>query len=146
MELAAGLSACALFGFLTVVSVAGIWQERRKNEIAHLERMKRFEMGLPDWPADRAWPRALVCIAIGAGVPVTAFVVTLIAYLNKDVVGNDGIWVAPSVVSVLSVLSGGLLARQLLGRTGESGRQPLSAANGKPAADPDAYDVVGRRG
>jgi hypothetical protein len=149
--LGAGLGACAFFGFLTAVSLAGIWQERRKTEIVHLERMKRFEMGLPDLPSDRAWPKALVCIAIGAGVPVTAFVVTLIAYLNKGMVRDDGIWAAPTFVSMFSVVSGGCLARHLLGKASESGRPPeaagpLPVGGAKPAADPDAFDVVGRRG
>src|SRR4051812_37546038 len=74
-------AACAFFGFMAVLVVAGSWQERKKAALAHTERMRRLELGFSDPPPDRAWPKALVCVAVGAGVPLTSFVVTLIAYL-----------------------------------------------------------------
>ena len=137
-----GLAAIAFFGFLAIV-------ERRKVELAHVERMRRLDAGLPDPPLDRAWPRALVCMAIGLGVPFAAFCATLIAYLNRKGMAEEA-WIVPGVVSVVSVMVAGRLARLLLGKETTSDRHAESVASPAPAAKPvqdsDLFDVVGRRG
>jgi hypothetical protein len=136
----------AFIAFLTIAAVAGIWQERRKSEIKHIETLKRLEMGLADTPADKSWPQALVCVAIGFGVPVVAFGATLIGYLNKEHVPEE-IWIAPGVVSIVSVVMSSGTALKLFS-TGASDREvtrdPASAP--KLVSDPDAFDVAGRRG
>jgi hypothetical protein len=146
---AAAIAAVAFFTCAGVMVVYGIRQEQRKRELEHDERMKRLELGLPEPALGAAWPRALVCAAIGAGVPVAAFVVTLIAFLWKPFVEPE-IWVAPVVVSLVAVLTGGLLAVKLLSPTESSGlgAGPARLTRGvsKPAADPDAIDVVAARG
>jgi hypothetical protein len=146
-EIAGAIGAVAFFGYLAVA-------ERRKRELEHTERMKRLELGLADPTSDAQWARALVCAAIGFGVPLSAFVATLIAYLNKDHVADE-IWIAPSLVSVASVIAGATLAGHLFrgGPSSAPGADALAneAAHAnhqaaKPPVDADAFDVVGRRG
>jgi hypothetical protein len=144
-EIVAAIAALSSFGFLVVATVAGTIKERRKRELEHVERIKRIEAGLADLPDDRAWPRALVCAAIGAGVPVSAFVVTLIAYLNKEGVADE-VWIAPVIVSVVSVIAASSLAYHLLGTKAGSAPAGGDEPPVKPLFDPDLVDVVGRRG
>jgi hypothetical protein len=54
------------------------------------------------------------------------------------------IWVAPVVATFFSSFVAARLAPKLLGPPKVASFDPL--ANGKPAYDPDAFDVVGRRG
>lgn len=140
-----------------------IFHATRRRELDHRERMKALEMGLV--PAgDRAWPAA-VCIAIGAGVPITAFVVALFASLNPPSTVNEGdkvivwssdqaavyfgcVWGGAISVSIVSAIGGSLLGWILLGRRpNRSG--PTEAprwTTEKPQFDPDAYDTVATRG
>jgi hypothetical protein len=126
---------------------------QRRREWEHAERMRSLEMGLPVPPRDAPWAKAAVCIAIGAGVPLVAFVFTYLAFTSKS--GVDGeIWLAPALVSGASVIGACILAGTMFhggSKSGNSsgadslnGRQPI--AGEKPPYDPDALDVVGRRG
>jgi hypothetical protein len=144
-EVAAAIGALSSFGFLAVATIAGTYQKRRNRELEHIERMRRLEAGLADPPAEALWPRALVCAAIGAGVPVSAFVVTLIAYLNKSDAAGE-IWFVPIIVSVVSLITGGTLSSHLLGPKAGSAPTGADQVASKPSVDEDAFDVVGRRG
>ena len=153
-EIAAAIGAVAFFGFLAIVSVAAIYQERRKRELEHTERIRRLELGLTDPVPAASWARAFVCASIGAGVPISAFVVALIAYLNK-VGEHDEVWFLAMVVSVAAVIAGATLAGHLFRGSPSSspGADALASAASlanhqaaKPPLDPDAYDVAGRRG
>jgi hypothetical protein len=118
---------------------------QRRRAWEHAKRMKALELGHV-LPTDQAsWARALVCIAIGAGVPVGAYFFTWLASFRAGI--HDDVWVAPMVVSLLSVLCGSLLAAKLFNpkpRTKAGEDDP--SANGKPPLDADALDVVSRRG
>jgi len=113
----------------------------KKREFSHRERMKALETGRPV-PGEGANPAvAVVCMAIGTGVPTVSFVFTWLASLTAPHLAA-GIWVAPAVVSSIALLVAYRLASTLL--------CPVRASNepliGKPTFDPDAYDVVGSRG
>ena len=102
-----------------------------------------IEAGLPVPPIDEAvWPKALVCVAIGAGVPVAAFGFTWLASFQPPT-GNE-IWFVPSFVSVVAVFAGVSLAARLFSPASGSDRSAGSLM--KVESDPDAYDVAGRRG
>jgi hypothetical protein len=140
-----------LLGLLTLglLMLPGIWMIRNgqlRREWEHAERMRALEMGLPLPPRESAWARAFVCVAIGLGVPVIAFSITLAAYDRPGT--PEEIWVAPAVVSGLSIISATLLGGFLfLGGARASRQAPHAPHPGvKPMGDPDAYDVVGRRG
>jgi hypothetical protein len=145
----AGIAAVAFFAFLAIAVITASGQERQKSALAHAERLRRLELGLDDLPRDRAWPQALVCIMVGGGVPAIAFFTTLAAYLVRPGVSGD-IWFVPLIVSTASVIVAGTLASQLLKPLHSSpSREPGvngAVAAAKPEGDPDAFDVVGRRG
>ncbi len=121
--------------------ILGIRQESRKREMDHIERMKALETGQP-LPTRNAWPAAVVCTAIGAGVPIAAFLFTWLATVSTHV--DSEIWFAPAVVSFFSIMTSGKLATKLL--RPQQFLDPDATLHAKPRMDPDAYDVVGRRG
>jgi hypothetical protein len=143
-EIAIPLAGIALPLFL-VPTIIAMRHVGRKREWEHIERMKAMEMGLPV-PGAEPWS-ASVCMAIGAGVPAAAFFFTWLSYVQAPRHGD--IFLAPTLVGIAAVFVARSLALKLL-----TPRQPQSQSqlaggsyrNGKPAHDPDAFDVVGRRG
>jgi hypothetical protein len=140
---------------LFMISVAGARARHRRREWKHAERMRMIEAGLPIPPGAGAdWARASVCISLGVGVPLLAFVFTWLAY-GSHTDAADELWVAPMAVSVAAVISTAVLAAYLfrgsVGSGREAGHGSVTGAgvNGedvKPPLDPDAFDVVGSRG
>jgi hypothetical protein len=124
-----------------VPTILAMKYHRSKREWEHLERMKAMEMGLPV-PGTNAWPSA-AAIAIGAGVPLGAFLFTWLARLTAQTA--DEVFIAPVLVSAPAIFGGIYLANRLLTPARRTDDAAL-ASRGKPALDPDAYDVVGRRG
>jgi hypothetical protein len=117
-------------------------QVAKKREYQHTERMRALETGRPV-PGESNAPQALVCVAIGAGVPVGAFLFTFLAWINSPSTPGE-IWLAPAAVSIVAVLSTMKLATSLFVPVKHIATD--AQMNGKPAFDPDAYDVVGSRG
>lgn len=134
-------------GFLLLL----VRNAQRRREWAHVERMRALEMGLPVPPHDASRVKAAVCIAIGAGVPLMTFGIALAAY-QEGPVRYVELWIAPGIVSGLGVVGACILTGILFG--GKSSPEDPTGAGGatahrngvKPAYDPDALDVVGRRG
>ncbi len=167
MNLVAAVNSIALSGveILLIVAVIvapmgfGFHHAARKRDYLHRERMKALEMGLPV-PGDNAWSAA-VCIAIGAVVPVGALIVALVAtslarsndrelppemavlVQTRSSGPETAIWTGSTLVGLAGVVGGSTLALRLFGS-----RQRSKHSDGfaKPVVDPDAYDVVGRRG
>jgi hypothetical protein len=132
------LAGIALPLFL-VPMIMAMKQAQRKRECEHMERMKSLELGRP-LPSTQAWP-ALAAIALGAIMPVGVFVVALIASTQTS--GHAEAFFAPAAfVSVCGVWAGGGLARRLFA----SGSSTACGSNDKHSIDPEAFDVVGRRG
>ncbi len=131
----------------TVPIAMGIRQKERLRRFQHTERLRALEMGIP-LPGDRAWP-AVVCIALGAVVPLGALGVALTATLSAPHWAHSGasmaiLWGGAAAIGVSGVRAGAGLAHRLFDR--EYSQIPVMPA-GKPAAfDPDAYDTVSRRG
>jgi hypothetical protein len=141
-----GIAALSFFGFLAIAVVAGTLQEQKKAALAHDERLKRLSLGLNDPPSQNGWPLAFTAVALGLGVPLVAFVASLAAYLARSST-PDEIWLAAVVVSIPSVVVGGRLASRLVkGPAATDPIEPRIADAPKPSVDPDALDVVGRRG
>jgi len=114
----------------------------RKREWEHLERMKSLELGVPV-PGRECW-LARTCIAIGAVVPIGALFLAWTA--SESGSHEQGYWEAATTVGGLGVLCGTFLATRLLASRNRLQQVARDAAPVKPAYDPDAYDVVGRRG
>ena len=101
--------------------------------------MKALETGQPV-PGESQLAAAFACVAIGAGVPIAAFLFTLIASLNSPSLADE-VWIAPVVVSCFALMTWPAWPAR------SSPKKKADAhANAKPPMDPDAYDVVGSRG
>jgi small-conductance mechanosensitive channel len=130
-----------IFAFVLVLVLLNFSQRRR--ELEHEERMKARQMDQPIPERHPEWPQAMICIAIGAGVPIAAFLFTALATLSQKV--DSGIFWAPGIVGIAAVYYGYCLATQLI--SGSNPDQEEEAEDtGKPAIDADAIDVVGQRG
>ena len=121
--------------FVWPIMYLGLRQARYARELEHAERLKALECG-ELLPQDRGTNPG---VAIGVSVPCTAFGVALVAsFFNAGVYA----WPAAGAVGVAAVICGTILAlNPPPHRPG-----PPREANSKPAFDPDAIDVVGRRG
>src|SRR5262245_31718461 len=93
-----------------VPSILAMKHAQRKREWEHVERMKALELGRPV-PGTEGWPAA-AAIAIGAGVPICAFLFTWLARLTAETA--DEVFIAPTIVSVVAVWVGKTLATRLL--------------------------------
>jgi hypothetical protein len=137
-----------VLGLLLVGAITAVQQAHRSKEMEHSERMKSLEMGLVPQPGGLDWPAASVCIAIGAGVPIGSFVVAWLATMTAEVPGE--IWFAPAFVSFAAIGSARKLAYRIIDPSKSITRKSVikqaPMSDGKPAFDPDAYDVVGSRG
>jgi hypothetical protein len=125
-----------------VPTIMVLSHRKRRREMEHVERMKALELGLPT-PGTESWP-ASVCIAIGAGVPIGAFFLAWLAGMEHSGSGQN-YWETAAPVGVVGILCGTFLSTRLLPSRSKSQR-PAVDAHAKPAYDPDAYDVVSRRG
>ena len=134
----------AVVGAIGSGFVAALHQAHRRKELEHEERMAAMNMGLPPSPHGLNWPAAMVCIAVGAGVPIGTFAVALIATVVGEVPG--GIWVAPVFVSFAAIKMAEKLAFRTLKGKPEVRASSAPKAAAKPAFDPEAFEVVGRRG
>ncbi len=118
-------------------------QARRRREFEHAERMCALELGRPI-PQSHAWP-ALVAIFIGAGVPVGTFLICWLATASTNHV-TDQIFMVAGLVSFAAVIAGFRLGANLIAASSVLHEETPVVRNGKPTLDPDAYDVVSRRG
>jgi hypothetical protein len=128
-----------------VPTIIGMKHAARKREFEHQERMKALEMGRP-FPGSDAWASA-VAISIGAVVPLGALFVAWLTTVTTSSPHQEGPWEAAGITGALSVCCGSMLAWRMAGgrvRGQKAGADPNT--NGKATYDPDAYDVVSRRG
>lgn len=131
-----------LMPVVLVPSIMAMRLRTRKREWEHLERMKALEMGVPV-PGNEPW-LAKVCIAIGAGVPITSFVLAWIA--NESNSNGEVAWASATVIGGMGLVCGTILTSRLLTSRNRARDAMRGERNGKPLFDPDTYDVVGRRG
>jgi hypothetical protein len=120
----------------------GIRYARYEREMVHAERMKALELGR-HLPGESPWTPAKSGMWIAASGPLGVVVTTGIAVGSG--INDDGPWIASGLVGIAAVLGGTLLALRSPSAPHASDAD-LTADHGKPALDPDAYDVVSRRG
>ena len=129
---------------LVVIPTTLILRHRaRRRELEHQERMRAFDLGLAP-TIQTTWP-SLAAIAIGAVVPVGSFFIAWFANLG----GRDAptAWICATIVGLTAVVQGSRLAAKLIDSPRDAAPQPpTSLAANKPRFDPDAFDVVSRRG
>jgi hypothetical protein len=126
---------------ILVPTILALRQARLERELEHAERIRALELGRT-LPRDEPWwTPARICVAIGAGVPVSVFVLAWLAsQTSRDA---DPIWVSAGIVGVAGILSGTFLASRHFAQVSTS---MASACHAKPPIDDDAFDVVSQRG
>jgi hypothetical protein len=112
---------------------------QKKRELEHMERMRALELGRV-LPQDQPWFNPTRVIALIAGfVPLVSLAIAGI--MTSEIGYHDEVWMTCGGVGISSVVCGTYLAGKYLFRS-QTGEDP----NVKGHFDPDAYDVVGRRG
>lgn len=122
-----------------VPTIMGMRQASRKREMQHAERMRALELGQPI-TGQSHWAAAVA--AIGAGVPLTSFIFTFLAYVNSHNPPGE-IWMAPTITSFFALV-GAVKLGALAFKPPKPQVADEPAYNGKPHYDPDAYETVGR--
>jgi hypothetical protein len=123
-----------------VPTALGFKHARFLREVKHEERMRAMELGLT-LPEDEAFSPAKLAAGIGIGVPIGSFFLAWLADLTSN--GGEAVWMAVSSIGLSGVICGTILAA----RHFATRNKPATYSNAiKPEYDPDAYDVVGRRG
>jgi hypothetical protein len=134
----------SLFGALIVIGLPvwlGVNYARRERELQHTERMKALELGR-SLPGDATpWTTAKAAgTAIGISVPISVTFIGLMA--SGAGAEAAAVWPAVGSIGVAAVICGTILATPK-----PSAPRPEDVDHfAKPIHDPDAYDVVGRRG
>ena len=125
----------------------GLRQERRKREQEHAERLRAIETGHPLPGTPTWWTPPRLAAAMGVFVPLGTAALATIATLGTH---SDWfpfvIWPAASAVGVTGVIGGTVLASRLGGTEPGPTSAPLRDTTKPLWHDPDALDVVARRG
>ena len=123
---------------------------QKKREWRHQERLRALDLGLPA-PATDWTLGGRTVTAIGAGVPIAAVLTAWMTSISvseshPDYVPIIGIaWGCAFLISTGALITS-LVLGVLLTRLRKPADQVDQFAATKPAYEPDAYDVVSRRG
>jgi hypothetical protein len=109
------------------------------RQVEHDERMRAMELG-QTLAEDQSWTPGSIAMSIGAGVPIASM---FIAFIAAGQGGSEAIWMAAAMIGVAGVISGSVLAGMQFSKRDQSS---TVTPEEKAAYDPDAFDVVGRRG
>ena len=123
---------------------------QKKREWHHQERLRALEMGLPASGPDRM-PGGGTVVAIGAGVPIASVLTAWMTTMSVSDTHPDYMpIVAVAWGCAFMISSGALITSLVLGVLLMRSRKPAEPVDQfaaiKPAYEPDAYDVVSRRG
>ncbi len=140
--------AAILMPLVLVPTTLFMKHRHKRREWEHLERMKEMEERLPTSPV-QALGRARGVAAIGAGVPIASVFMAWLTSITYQPVSFDesvpGVaWGSAAVISVSAMFTGLLLARMHVRAIKDLELDPRQ--NAKPVYEPDAFDVVSRRG
>jgi hypothetical protein len=137
---------------LVLVPVVMLLKHRfHRREWEHKERMKTMELQLPTPPGHFAGKGTAIAF-IGGGVPIASVITAFLAgvTLGEDVLPQDSIaihgiaWGSAVLIS-FGALATSLIMAFMLRKSLNEPAPPVHEMNGKPAFDPDAYDVVSSR-
>jgi hypothetical protein len=120
----------------------GIKHARYLREVEHAEKMRAMELGHSPHE-EHAWTSASLAALIGGAVPIAAMGIAFLAtrsFAASDTSLIHGIWQTAAMIGVAGVICGSILAAQ-----GFAQKHQANHAE-KPEFDPEAFDVVGRRG
>lgn len=111
----------------------------RARMLEHTERMRALELGRTLPKDEPWWNPARIGVFIGAGVPIAAMAVSLVATESGGPL--ERLWLINGMVAIAGVICGTtIVCRHFF-------KAPQTAAYAeKHQYDPDAFDVVGSRG
>jgi len=150
------LTAIALPAVL-VPTLMALKQRHQKRHWQHLERMKAIANGVPIPPSGSP-PGSAGVIAIGAGVPALAILGAFLStmqvehYMPQALERTAITWAFACIISMGAMTTSLILFvlqhRAHARATAEAAASYVQAHfdSTKPAYDPDAFDVVARRG
>jgi len=139
-----------LMPLVLVPTIILLVHRHKRREWHHQERLRALDMGLPAALPDRA-PGGGTVIAIGAGVPIAS---VLTAWMTAISVSDSHPDYMPIVAvawgCAFMISTGALITSLVLGVLLMRSSKPADSVDQfaaiKPAYEPDAYDVVSRRG
>jgi hypothetical protein len=129
-----------LIPIIVVPTALGLKHARFLREVEHRERMRAMELGRA-LPESQSWSPTGLAGAIGAGVPIASMVIAGMATHSDAHSYAASIWKAAGLVGLGGVICGTILAALRF-----AARPQPAPDMVKADYDPDAYDVVGRRG
>ncbi|QEH33109.1 hypothetical protein OJF2_16060 [Aquisphaera giovannonii] len=139
-----------IFALLVPITVAPTAilakQRQRKRELLHRERMRAIELGMPVPPPEHGLGQAVALV--GGGVPIVTALAAFLTSMSASNLADDPvpvlgvIWGCATMISMVALLTAIILGFM----AARSSRPVEQSASLKPAYDPDAYDVVSRRG
>ena len=112
--------------------------QHKKRQLEHIERIRALELGRL-LPQDESWWSPPRLIGLIAGF-VPSVALGIAALLTTEIGYHDEVWMACGGVGISGVIGGTYIAGRYLFAP------PSSSSTAKGQFDPDAYDVVGRRG
>ena len=134
-----------------VIVPTSLWFRHRLKvrEMEHAERIRALELGITARQAGINWPGAMLCLGMGAGVPIGTMIVAWLAMMTQDL--PNEIFGIPLLISFGAIWAAKSLADRMMGVSDEdapalASRPQPARATAKSVADPDAYDFVGSRG
>jgi hypothetical protein len=143
-EVLIGTSAVLMPVFL-VLGILTYRHLTQAREMTHKERMKSLAMGLPLHPPGPPWA-VIGSTLIATAVPFFATLFAWLATFREP--SNEEIWVPSMMVAISGIIGGSyLLGKQIAPRRVPKHPELEDSQERKPDDyDPDAYDVVSRRG
>ncbi len=139
-----------LMPLVLVPTIITLVHRHRRREWKHQERLRAIDMGLPANASESRLGAGAV-VAIGAGVPIASVIAALITTLNIPESHPDYMpviavtWGCSFVISTAALITS-LVLGVLVMRTSKPAESVDPQAAFKPSFEPDAYDVVSRRG
>jgi hypothetical protein len=133
-----------------VPTIITLVHRHKKREWRHKERLRALELGLPAVDLEPKIGGGTVT-AIGAGVPAASILGALLTTASIPPTHTEFLpmvaiaWGCACLISAAAV-TGGLVLGIMLMRSRKSVEPADQFASTKPTYDPDAYDVVSRRG
>jgi hypothetical protein len=133
-----------------VTTILVLVHRQKKREWEHHERLRAIDAGLPSSTTDHAVGGGHV-VAIGAVVPVASVLAAWMTTISVSSSHDDYMsivavaWGCALVISFIALITSLVLGVMVL-RSKKAVDLVDQYASAKPAYEPDAYDVVSRRG
>jgi hypothetical protein len=139
-----------LMPLVLVPTIITLKHRHKRREWKYQERLRAMDLGLQ--PVDSG-PRLSggSVVAIGAGVPIASvigaiFTTLSVPYHNPDYLPIIAVaWGCAVIISTAALLTS-LVLGVLVMRASKAAQSADALASLKPSFEPDAYDVVSRRG